>query len=78
MRILGLSAMRGKASYFPSAPTSPVAKGAALALLLSGIAFVLVYPSLAAPAAPVSAPPASAPARSTWSNIKRRETAAPA
>ena len=69
--------MRGKTSYVSAAPTTPVAKGAALALLLSGIAFVLIYPALAAPAAPVSAPPSSAPARSSWTNIKRRESAAP-
>jgi hypothetical protein len=64
--------MRSKTSYITAAPTSPAAKGAALALFFSGIAFALLYPSLTARPPPHTPAAAGAPG-STWSNIKRRE-----
>jgi hypothetical protein len=64
--------MRGKTAYFSTAPSSPAAKVAALALLFSGIAFVFAYPALNSAAGKQQAAPDSTRG-STWSNLKRRE-----
>ena len=62
--------MRVKTNYLPAAPSSPVAKIAAIAVLLSGISFVFIYPALATRPAPNAV---ASTAGSTWSNITRRE-----